>query len=98
MTPPDPSPPDLARRLAALFRETAEAHHQAFRAADGEDPEWPLWYAQRLQEPLGRIIGRPVTRSELVHFLVSADREHARQSPRPDWPAFYAQLFLRQYA
>ena len=28
------------------------AHHQAFIETDGEDPEWPLWYASYLQAPL----------------------------------------------
>ena len=31
--------------LAALFRETGAAHHQAFAAKGGDDPDWPAWYA-----------------------------------------------------
>ena len=29
-------------RLAELFKQTGEAHHEAFLDTDGEDPEWPL--------------------------------------------------------
>jgi hypothetical protein len=31
--------------LANLLNETAEAHHKAFAATEGEDPDWPIWYA-----------------------------------------------------
>ena len=92
------SAPGLTDRLADLFRETGTAHHQAFIQTDGADPDWPLWYAERLQERVGRLVGRPFTRSELVHFLVLADKEYARQSPRQDWPVFYADLFVQRYA
>lgn len=92
------SAPGLAGRLADLLRETGTAHHQAFLSTDGEDPEWPLWYAERLQERVGRLMGRSFTRSELVYFLLFADKEYARQSPRPDWPVFYADLFVQRYA
>ena len=89
--------PGLAGRLADLFRETGTAHHQAFIGTDGEDAEWPLWYAEHLQERVGRLVGRSFTRSELVYFFVFADTEHARQAPRPDWPVFYAELFVKRY-
>ena len=92
---PDPA---MVQRLADLLRETGAAHHQAFIRTDGEDPEWPLWYAEHLQERVGRLVGRSFTRSELVDFFVLADAEHARQSPRPDWPTFYAELFVHRYA
>src|SRR5437867_6375182 len=49
-------------QLAALFREAGAAHHKAFAATDGEDPDWPSWYARylapRLQQALGGFGGR----------------------------------------
>jgi hypothetical protein len=33
----------LIDELANLLNETAEAHHKAFAATEGEDPDWPLW-------------------------------------------------------
>ncbi len=94
-----PAPtPDLSGRLADLFRETGTAHHQAFIRTDGEDPEWPLWYAERLQEQVGRLVGRPFTRSELVYFLVSAEKEHSAKAADSSWPDFYAHLFIDRYA
>ena len=32
--------------IAKLLRETGHAHHEAFAATDGADPDWPIWYAE----------------------------------------------------
>jgi len=32
----------LIDELANLLNESAEAHHKAFTATEGEDPDWPL--------------------------------------------------------
>ncbi len=34
---------ELRKDLVELFRETGRAHHSAFMATDGVDPEWPIW-------------------------------------------------------
>jgi len=39
---------DAETRLATLLDEVADAHHDAFAASDGEDPEWPRWYAHHV--------------------------------------------------
>ncbi len=87
----------LTRRLADLFRETGRAHHQAFIETDGDDPEWPLWYAEHLQGRLGRLLNRAFTKSEIVYFLVMADKEQSARAPGADWAAFYAMLLLERY-
>jgi hypothetical protein len=46
----------LIDELANLLNETAEAHHKAFAATEGEDPDWPLWYADYLLEKLRRML------------------------------------------
>ncbi len=89
--------PALLQRLTDLFRETGRAHHQAFLATDGDDPEWPLWYADFLLDRLKDLLAARFTRSELVYLLVWADRDHARQAPGADWPAFYARFFAERY-
>lgn len=43
---------ELERHLAKLFQEAGKAHHEAFATTDGVDPEWPIWYADYLVEPL----------------------------------------------
>lgn len=82
------------QKLAALFRQTGEAHHQAFAAADGEDPEWALWYAEYLHDRLPPFLAAPLTRSRLVFCLVETDDEHRVTDPDAPWPEFYAQRVL----
>ncbi len=66
---------DLSARVSQLLAETGRAHHQAYLATDGEDPEWPIWYAGYIKEPLAEILGAGLTQSEIVYHLVAADRE-----------------------
>ena len=42
---------ELIDKLSNLLNETAEAHHKAFAATEGEDPDWPLWYTDYLILP-----------------------------------------------
>ena len=89
--------PDLAKRLSDLLMETGHAHHQAFIDTDGDDPDWPLWYAEHLREPLSEHLDTKFTKSELVYLLVLADKEHNLQDPGAEWPAYYARFFVERY-
>lgn len=89
---------DLAGRLEDLFRETGEAHHQAYIETDGADPEWPLWYAGYLQERLGRLLEASFTESELVYLLIWVANEQPLNAPGADWARYYADFFLQRYA
>jgi len=31
--------------IITILVETAEAHHKAFSATEGDDPDWESWYA-----------------------------------------------------
>lgn len=78
--------------LAELLAAAGAAHHEAFVATDGADPEWPLWYAEFLLGRMGEHVDDPMTKSQLVYLLVGADRAHAGSSE--PWPEFYAR-FIR---
>ena len=80
--------------LAGLLRETGEAHHAAFEASDGADPEWAAWYAPYLQTRLGDRLGRRVTRSELTYLLIKAERAHTEADDDRPWHEFYADVLL----
>ena len=85
---------ELERRIAELLSQAGKAHHQAFIHTNGDDAEWPLWYAQYLQPKMQERLGKPLTVSDLVYWLVASDRAHAAEAPDSKWPAFYARFFL----
>lgn len=84
-------------RIAALLQETAAAHHDAFLDQDGDDPEWPLWYATYLHERLPPLLGRALTRSELVYALMHLEQQMAGQGTETPWPEYYAAYLLERY-
>jgi hypothetical protein len=85
------------KQLSELFEETGNAHHQAFFEVDGEDVEWPLWYAEYLQDKLPVLLGREFTKSELVYWLITMSNKQPVVSPDAHWPDFYAVYFLENY-
>ncbi len=85
---------DTTEALADLFRAAGSAHHHAFIGTNGDDPEWPDWYAHFLQTKLNAVLSVRWTRSEIVHLLLHAELERSRATPRPEWAEFYAHVFL----
>ena len=89
---------ELRKDLVELLRETGRAHHSAFMATDGVDPEWPIWYAEHLQAPIADALGTPFTKSQLVYCVMDADFEQTARAPEIDWSEFYADQFVERYA
>jgi glutaredoxin len=89
---------EIRSDLVELFLETGRAHHAAFEATDGADPEWPIWYAGHLQEPLTDALQTPFTQSDLVYCVMNANFEHTARAPESAWPEFYADQFIERYA
>ena len=80
--------------MAALLSTTAEAHHRAFGATDGVDPDWPAWYATYLLENgLDHLVegGAPSVK-DLTRLLIDADRKHRAAARGAPWELFYATL------
>ena len=84
--------------MVDLFGETGEAHHKAFVETDGEDPEWPLWYADYLHEKLAEVLEASFTKSELVYLLVMAENDRRTIAPGSDWTVFFSSFFADRYA
>lgn len=82
--------------LKNLLQETGEAHHQAFIETDGEDPEWPLWYAGFLKEELNRLLNTTYTRSEIVHKLFLAEENRTIENSDIHWTEFYARFLVER--
>jgi len=89
---------ELRKDLVELFRDTGRAHHTAFSATNGADPEWPIWYAEHLQAPIADALETPFTKSQLVYCVMDADFEQTARAPESDWSEFYADQFLERYA
>jgi glutaredoxin len=89
---------ELRNNLVDVFLETGRAHHAAFAATDGVDPEWPIWYAEHLQTPIADALRTPFTKSQLIYCLMDADFEQTARAPESDWPEFYAKQFIERYA
>ncbi len=89
---------ELREHLVELFLETGPAHHAAFAATDGADPDWPIWYAEHLQMSVGEAMQVPFTKSELIYCLMTADFEQTARAPESNWPEFYADHFIERFA
>ena len=85
-----------ADHLAALLKRTGDAHHAAYAATDGTDPEWASWYSGHLQTLLGDGLGRPITRSEIVYLLCKAQTNQAAEGSEEAWTSYYATLILSE--
>jgi len=88
----------LQAQLGQLFRDCVRAHDAAFPEIHGEDPEWPAWYAEYLQEPLQRLLDTEFSRSHLIYCLMNADFEHTARAPETDLADYFAARFIEHYA
>lgn len=85
---------DFRDDIAKFLTETGQAHHKAFAATDGDDPDWPIWYAEFMRDTFAERFGMEFTRSQLVYCLMKADIEHQARAPDSDWTTFYANEFV----
>ena len=86
---------DLAQRLQRLFAESGDAHHQAYIETNGDDPEWPIWYAAYLKDKLGMMLSTSFTQSELVYLLLDVEKKRQAISPVAEWTEYYTRYFMK---
>jgi hypothetical protein len=60
---------ELVAALSGALEEAAQAHHDAFAATGGEDPDWPKWYAAWLETPLRERLGMDTSVEGLAAWL-----------------------------
>ena len=89
---------DLRDRLTDMLHQTAEDHHVAYKATDGVDPDWSIWYAPHLLE-LGfdKLLRATILKSDLIYLLVRADKEQMSEAPGAAWERYYADFFIARY-
>jgi len=88
----------LTQKVTDLFRAAGAAHHQAYLETDGADPEWPLWYAGYLGQPLGELLDTEFTQSELTYLLVLAEKTRQEAEPDSPWAEYYARFLIERTA
>lgn len=87
-----------AKILADLLRQTSEDHHAAFKATDGVDPDWSIWYAGHLLENgIEKMLDATLLKSDLIYLLVGADKEINKVAPGARWESWYADYFISRY-
>ena len=89
---------ELQNRIKELLVETGQAHHKAFEAADGADPDWPIWYAEYSKDIFAEQFGMNFSKSMLVYCLMNANFEQAARAPDSDWAEFYAREIVERFA
>ena len=89
---------ELRNNIASYLVETGHAHHKAFEATDGADPDWPIWYANHARDTFAERFGIDLTRSQLIYCLMNADFEHQARGGDAPWPEFYANEFVERYS
>jgi hypothetical protein len=87
----------LLAQVEKLFRETGKAHHEAFLDTDGEDLEWPSWYAENMIGSLSGLLNAKFTLSELIYLLVCVEKERSLRAPGANWARYYARFFIERY-
>lgn len=88
---------EVRERVAELLQEVGEAHHLEFLHVGGEDPEWPLWYAERLHEGLSDLLDTYLTGDEVATALAEAERDRMEKDPSAEWAEYYAGWMVEQY-
>lgn len=88
---------DDLMQLAALFEQAGAAHHDAFVHVNGDDPDWPWWYAGYVLDELRVLLGAQFTRSELTYLFVLVDRELKAEAPGASWTRYYSGFFAQRY-
>ena len=58
--------------IEALLHQTGEDHFATHKETNGDDPEWPLWYADHLLEKgLASLLEAKLLKSDLIYLLSS---------------------------
>ncbi len=83
--------------IAAKLKQAGQAHHQAFLATNGDDPEWPDWYAEYLLDDLNDHLNADFTRGQLSELLIELDRTYRSEARDEDWTQFYADRLISLY-
>ncbi|GCE10093.1 hypothetical protein [Dictyobacter aurantiacus] len=84
--------------ITALLHQAGIAHHTTHIETNGDDPEWPIWYAGYLLENgFEALLNAKLLKSDLIYLLVLVDRQQKSEAPGAQWETYYANFFARRY-
>ena len=87
--------------LEELLERAAKTHHMVWMKQDGDDPEWPIWYATWLidHSDFIEITGTEITKSELTCRLIDLDKRFNKNPEgKGSWQAYYAEKLVSEVA
>ncbi|MDA1334740.1 MAG: hypothetical protein O2794_01835 [bacterium] len=85
----------MEEEINQILEDTAEAHHEAFKKQNGEDPEWPSWYAQYLliKTRFPDLVSIVPDEEELANVLKELDQDEHKGY----WQSHYTKELLKRY-
>lgn len=87
---------NISQKIQELLIETKKEHDQAFTETNGEDPEWPMWYAGYLKEKLTALLNIEITKSELIYLLISAEEKRKKSKAKKEWQKYFSDFLIKK--
>lgn len=84
--------------ITALLHQAGEEHLATHKETNGDDPEWPIWYASYLLENgFETLLYAKLLKSDLIYLLVLVDKQQKSEAPGSQWEKYYADFFVKRY-
>jgi hypothetical protein len=84
--------------ITALFHQAGEDHLAIHKETNGDDPDWPIWYAGYLLENgFETLLDAKLLKSDLIYLLVLVDKQQKSEAPGSQWEKYYANFFVKRY-
>lgn len=84
----------IKNTLTDLFKSAGYVHEQAFLQTNGDDPDWPIWYAEILKDKINNLLDTQFSLSNIVYFLIQFENDRRLFLEKNDWPSFYADKMI----
>lgn len=88
----------LKEQVVNLIMLASEEHVKGLVSENDENSDWPIWYANYLRVPLGKLLLTDFTRSQLIFCLMTVDYEFEVANPEVDKFNYFADHFIEHFA
>ena len=87
------------KAIEALLETASHEHGKAFIDTDGDDPEWPAWYAKYLIENgINDLLPGSPDLDTLAIELSALDEEFRRSMPDEGWEEYWSPRLFARFA